>query len=160
MSARPRTLRSSALYLNSTNGDGESRDVVYECKVYNISMLSLSVCVLTVTAVVCCVSYLSRWRHRKRAREYESAVDCNLEEEQGNLKVMQRSQSLRKALPGFQPAKSFRKDDSSIYYIYTNPLPVGRHDEDDDVEATHTTLTVNDPKSSIILDPPIFYLQL
>lgn len=104
--------------------------------------------------------YLIICRHRKRAREYESAVDCNLEAEQGNLKVMQRSQSLRKALPVFQAAKSFRKDDSSIYYIYTNPLPVGRHDEDDDVEATHTTLTVNDPKSSIILDPPIFYLQL
>ncbi|KAF5894400.1 uncharacterized protein DAT39_015894, partial [Clarias magur] len=52
---------SSVLYRNSTEEDRESRDVVYECKVFNITMLSLSLCVLTVTAITCCVSHLNRW---------------------------------------------------------------------------------------------------
>ncbi|KAB5526155.1 hypothetical protein PHYPO_G00148480 [Pangasianodon hypophthalmus] len=160
MSARLTTL-SSALYLNSTNKDSESRDVVYECKVFNISMLALSVCILTVTAIACCVSYLNRCRHRKRAGEYESAVACDLEEEPVNLKVVQRSQSLHNPLPLIRSPESFRKDDSSIYYIYANPLPVGCHDDDDDVvHPRHTTLPPTDPKDGIILDPPSFYMQL
>lgn len=81
--------------------------------------------------------------------KYESTVAYDLEEEPVKLKVMQRSHSLHKPLPRFQPAESFRKDDSSIYYIYTNPLPVGRHDEDSAVY-----------QDGIVLDPPTFYMQL
>ncbi|KAM9495007.1 uncharacterized protein Hap1MRO34_004798 [Clarias gariepinus] len=150
---RPRTL-SSVLYLNSTKEDSEGRDVAYECKVFNITMLSLSLCVLTVTAITCCVSYINRWRHHKQACKYERAVAYDLGEEPVNLKVMQRSQSLRNPLP----LESFGKDDSSIYYICTNPLPVGCHDDDVDFSRTHTTLT--DPKDDIMLDPPTFYMQL
>ncbi|KAK3528087.1 hypothetical protein QTP86_023687 [Hemibagrus guttatus] len=131
-------------------------------KVFNISMLSLSACVLTVTAIACCISYINRWRHRKRACEYESAVACDLHEESVNLKDVWKSQSLRKSLPVLRRLESFRKYESNIYYIYTTPLPVRYHDNDDsdnDVRPTHTTPTLTDPRDGIILDPPTFQLQ-
>ncbi|KAL0159855.1 hypothetical protein M9458_043580, partial [Cirrhinus mrigala] len=58
------------------------------------------------------------------------------------------------------------EDNSRIHYIYTNPLPVG-HEEDSTPPHTvsvHAPLTMqdyaNDPKSGIILAPPVFYMQL
>ncbi|KAF7688294.1 uncharacterized protein si:dkey-246e1.3 [Silurus meridionalis] len=151
---------SSAVYPNNTDGDGISRDVVYECKVFNISILAVSVCVLTVTAVMCCVSYVKRWRQRKRACEYESDVACDLQEGlQVNLKAVQRSQSLCNLRSLFRQ-ESLRKDDSSIYCIYTNPLPVTEDGEEDFTNTTDATRTLNDPKDAIVLDPLTFVMQL
>lgn len=63
-------------------------------------------------------------------------------------------------------------DNSKIYYIYSNPLPIGLEDE----ETTRVPCSLEDqaalpqppsfqeyakdPASGIILDPPIFYMQL
>ncbi|KAG7315467.1 hypothetical protein KOW79_021555 [Hemibagrus wyckioides] len=162
MSARLRTL-SSVLHLNNTYEENDSRNIAYEFRVFNISMLSLSACVLTVTAIACCVSYVNRWRRWKRVREYESAVACDLDEESVNLKDVQKSQSLHKSLPVLRRLESFRKDKSNIYYIYTTPLPVrchDYHDADNNVRPTHTTPTLTDPRDGIILDPPTFYMRL
>ncbi|KAJ0050622.1 hypothetical protein NL108_004955, partial [Boleophthalmus pectinirostris] len=64
------------------------------------------------------------------------------------------------------------KDNSRIYYIYSNPLPIGlKEDEEKEVEAkvnwdpeekTSPTFEeyARDPKSGVVLDPPIFYMQL
>ncbi|KAA8595076.1 hypothetical protein FQN60_012211 [Etheostoma spectabile] len=66
------------------------------------------------------------------------------------------------------------KDNSRIYYIYSNPLPVGLKEEEEGgtkspqrpVEQTALKMPLsfqeyaNDPNSGVTLDPPIFYMQL
>ncbi|KAI5627648.1 hypothetical protein C0J50_8514 [Silurus asotus] len=60
--------------------------------------------------------------------------------------------------------ESLRKDDSSIYCIFTNPLPVtedGEEEEEEDFKnTTDATRTLNDPKDGIVLDPLNFFMQL
>ncbi|XP_040927376.1 uncharacterized protein si:dkey-246e1.3 isoform X4 [Betta splendens] len=103
-------------------------------RVFNITLIALSLCVLTITglyAITVCYS---------RTRKQEAA-----------------------------------KDNSRIYYIYSNPLPVGLKEEEeqrrqkaaqDSEEQAALSLTpslqeyARDPNSGVTLDPPVFYMQL
>ncbi|XP_036420962.1 uncharacterized protein si:dkey-246e1.3 [Colossoma macropomum] len=155
------------LSLNGTTGlDAETRAAIYEFRVFNMVILSLAVCVLTVTAVICCVSYYSHRRWCKRAGGNESTVGRDSGAELVDVKVTRKRRSFRNPLALLRRQESSR-DNSRIYYIYSNPLPVG-HPEDEpstpETPETHTPLTLQDyakdPASGIVLDPPTFYMQL
>lgn len=89
------------------------------------------------------------------------------------VKGVKRSTSFINPLAFFRKHDT-AKDNSSIYYIYSNPLPIGvKEDEEEGNKAAHkleeqTKLSLplsfqeyaNDPDSGVILDPPIFYMQL
>ncbi|KAI4874037.1 hypothetical protein NFI96_019581, partial [Prochilodus magdalenae] len=154
-----------------------------EFRVFNMVILSLAVCVLVVAAVVCCISYNSRrrwsvfryvgivplgiqyWR-RNRTRVNESNVDQPSGAELVDAKATRKRRSFRNTLALLWRQEPSR-DNSRIYYIYSNPLPVGRPEDEPSTSqtpTTHTPLTLqdyaNDPKSGIVLDPPTFYMQL
>lgn len=80
------------------------------------------------------------------------------------VKAVKRSTSFINPLAFFRRPEA-AKDNSRIYYIYSNPLPVGVKEEEDELkEQTALPLSfqeyANDPNSGVILDPPIFYMQL
>lgn len=87
---------------------------------------------------------------------------------------MKRSTSFINPLAFFRKPEA-AKDNSRIYYIYSNPLPIGLKEEEEERPAKapqgpeeQTALSLplsfqeyaNDPKSGVVLDPPIFYMQL
>lgn len=80
------------------------------------------------------------------------------------VKAVKRSSSFINPLTFFRRTEGAK--DSKIYYIYTNPLPVGLKEEEEEerMRAAKETLTIhefaNNPGSGIILDPPVFYMQL
>lgn len=83
-----------------------------------------------------------------------------------SVKAVKRSTSFINPLAFFRKSEA-AKDNSKIYYIYSNPLPVGLKEEEEGrtkAPEEPTALSfqeyANDPKSGIILDPPIFYMQL
>ncbi|XP_062845629.1 uncharacterized protein si:dkey-246e1.3 [Trichomycterus rosablanca] len=140
---------SVGLSLNDTTE--VARGTIDECKVFNIFMLSLVLCVLTVTTILYCVSYFNHSRRQKRAGAYEAAAACDPEDAPVDLKSVRRSQSV------CNPPN----DDSSIYYIYSNPLPEGCHeDEGCCTHAIHSTLTLNPPQSGTVPESPTFHMQL
>ncbi|XP_037328898.2 uncharacterized protein si:dkey-246e1.3 isoform X2 [Pungitius pungitius] len=132
----------AASHLNGTAAlglrDQETDPALSEFKVFDIVIIALALCILTVTGLYCVtVCY-------KRTRKPEAA-----------------------------------RDNSRIYYIYSNPLPVGlkeeeeeeeewaaeaRHAPDERTAATPPPLSfqeyANDPNSGVTLDLPIFYMQL
>ncbi|ROL55440.1 hypothetical protein DPX16_20816 [Anabarilius grahami] len=151
----------ASLEPNST----ETQAALYEVTVFNITLSSIALCVLTVTGIITCISYQRHRRKCKRARVYESAVACEVPEEPVGVTCVRKARSFRNPLAFFRRQEG-PKDNSRIHYIYTNPLPVG-HEEDrvpPHTVFTHTPLTLqdyaNDPKSGITLVPPIFYMQL
>lgn len=103
-------------------------------------------------------------RQSKRAQVYENAVSRRDSSEPVAVKAVKRSTSFVNPLTFFRRPES--QKDSKIYYIYTNPLPVGLKEEEEEerMRAAKETLTIhefpNHPESGIILDPPIFYMQL
>ncbi|KAM6939931.1 uncharacterized protein FYW49_011473 isoform 2-T2 [Xenentodon cancila] len=111
-------------------------------------------------------------RQSKRAHLYESAVTRGELADPVAVKAVKRSTSFINPLAFFRKPEA-AKDNSSIYYIYSNPLPVGVKDEEEErhnvsrgrpEEQTQLLLSLqeyaNDPSSGIVLDPPIFYMQL
>lgn len=95
---------------------------------------------------------------------YENAVTQRDSSEPVAVKAVKRSTSFVNPLTFFRRPES--QKDSKIYYIYTNPLPVGLKEEEEEerMRAAKETLTIhefpNHPESGILLDPPIFYMQL
>lgn len=91
------------------------------------------------------------------------------------VKAVKRSTSFINPLAFFRKPEA-AKDNSRIYYIYSNPLPVGLKEEEEEGGTKtpqgpaegQTALTLplsfqeyaNDPNSGVTLDPPIFYMQL
>lgn len=90
------------------------------------------------------------------------------------VKAVKRSTSFINPLTFFRKPEA-PKDNSRIYYIYSNPLPVGEKDEDEEgankaigVPEEQQVLSLShsfqefasDPKSGVVLDTPIFYMQL
>ncbi|XP_067272277.1 uncharacterized protein si:dkey-246e1.3 isoform X2 [Pseudorasbora parva] len=140
--------------------DTETQATLYEVNIFNITLSSIALCVLTVTGIVTCISYLRHRRKCKRARVYESALACEVPEEPVGVTFVKKTHSFRNPLALFRQQDG-PKDNSRIHYIYTNPLPVG-HEEDRVPPYTPLTLQdyANDPKSGITLVPPIFYMQL
>lgn len=105
---------------------------------------------------------------------YESAVACDEPVHPVAVKAVKRSTSFINPL-GFFRKPEAAKDNSRIYYIYSNPLPVGLEEEEEEEAARATRVSeeqtasitpqsfeecANNPNSGVILDPPIFYMQL
>lgn len=102
---------------------------------------------------------------------YESAVTQGEPVDPVAVKAVKRSTSFINPLTFFRKQEA-AKDKPSIYYIYSNPLPVGLKEEEEERRnkategAEEQTAPVSfqeyasDPNSGVILDPPIFYMQL
>lgn len=97
---------------------------------------------------------------------YESAVTQVEPEDPVAVRAVKRSTSFINPLAFFRRTEA-AKDNSRIYYIYSNPLPVGAKEDEEDTagEVTQPPLLsieeyAQDPDSGVILDPPIFYMQL
>ena len=119
------------------------------------------------------ISTLFFIRQSKRAHVYESAVTREAPVDPVAVKAVRRSTSFINPLAFFRKPEA-AKDNSRIYYIYSNPLPVGVKEEEEEgikvpqrpEEQTALSLPlsfqeyVSDPNSGVILDPPIFYMQL
>ena len=102
---------------------------------------------------------------------YESAVMRDSPVSPVAVKAVKRSTSFMNPFTLFRRSERAR-DNSKIYYIYSNPLPIGLEDEEparapcglEDQAALPQPRSfqeyAKDPASGIILDPPIFYMQL
>lgn len=105
---------------------------------------------------------------------YESAVTRGESLDPVSVKAVKRSTSFINPLAFFRKPEA-AKDNSRIYYIYSNPLPVGVKEEEEEggtrapkrpEEQTALSLPLSfqeyakDPNSGVTLDPPIFYMQL
>ncbi|XP_067354484.1 uncharacterized protein si:dkey-246e1.3 isoform X2 [Channa argus] len=128
-------MTADSFHLNGTTTlglhDEDVNTALFEFKVFNVVIIALTLCILTVCLYGITVCY-------NRTRKQEAA-----------------------------------KDNSRIYYIYSNPLPVGLKEEEEERRKTaaqgaeeKTALMLSfqeyasDPNSGVILDPPIFYMQL
>lgn len=163
-------MTADGLHLNETAAlglqDEEMNTALFEFKVFNIVMIALALCILTITGLYCITVCYNRTRQSKRAHVYESAVTRGEPVNPVAVKAVKRSTSFINPLAFFRRPEA-AKDNSRIYYIYSNPLPVGVKEEEDEVEEK-TALSLplsfqeyaNDPNSGVILDPPIFYMQL
>lgn len=95
---------------------------------------------------------------------YENAVSQMDSSEPVAVKAVKRSTSFLNPLTFFRRPEGPK--DSRIYYIYSNPLPVGLKEEEEQerMRAAKESLTFHEfashPESGIILDPPVFYMQL
>ncbi|XP_061888366.1 uncharacterized protein si:dkey-246e1.3 isoform X2 [Entelurus aequoreus] len=105
-------------------------------------------------------------RQSKRAHIYESAVSRGEPADPVAVRAVRRSTSFINPMAFFRRADA-AKDNSRIYYIYSNPLPVGaKEDEEDQTRRAGLPPPpsieeyAQDPHSGIILDPPVFYMQL
>ena len=87
-----------------------------------------------------------------------------------DVRAVKRSASFRNPLALFRK-QEVPKDKSRIYYIYSNPLPVGLEEENsatsgleeqDPLPIRELTMEdyAMDPSSGVVLDPPNFYMQL
>ncbi|XP_065810252.1 uncharacterized protein si:dkey-246e1.3 [Labrus bergylta] len=143
-----------------------------EFKVINIVIIALAFCILAITALYCITVCYNRTRQSKRAHSYESAVTQGEPADPVAVRAVKRSTSFMNPLAFFRKQDPVRNS-NKIYYIYSNPLPVGlKEEEEEDALRVHEeptpTLTLplsiqeyaNDPDSGVILDPPIFYMQL
>lgn len=105
---------------------------------------------------------------------YESAVTRGEPADPVAVRAVTRSTSFINPLAFFRKQEA-AKDNSRIYYIYSNPLPVGLKEGEEECrtkasqgaeEQTALMLPLSfqeyakDPCSGITLDPPIFYMQL
>ncbi|KAG7485809.1 hypothetical protein JOB18_018868 [Solea senegalensis] len=168
------------LHLNTTAALGlhdmdEDMDAaVFGVKVFNIVIIAVALCILTITTVYCFTGCYNRTRQSKRALMYESAVSREEPLDPVAVKAVKRSTSFINPLNFFRRPEA-AKDNSRIYYIYSNPLPVGVKDEEEDKEEDIKApqrpqhkpalpLSIqdyaSDANSGVILDPPIFYMQL
>lgn len=165
----------NSLHLNGTSALGLEEDEIgtalFEFKVFNIVITVLAFCILAATGVYCITVCYNRSRQSKRAHVYESAVTQGEPEHPVSVKAVKRSASFVNPL-AFLRRSDRAKDNSRIYYIYSNPLPIGlKEDEEKEVVAKvnwdpeeKTSLSfeeyAKDPNSGVILEPPIFYMQL
>lgn len=109
-------------------------------------------------------------RQSKRAQVYENAVTGGESLDPVAVRAVKRSTSFINPLAFFRRSEA-AKDNSKIYYIYSNPLPVGlKEDEEERTRTREEPATLSlplsiqeyatDPRSGVILDPPVFYMQL
>ncbi|XP_035516642.1 uncharacterized protein si:dkey-246e1.3 [Morone saxatilis] len=168
-----RAMMADSLPLNKTAlglHDQEMNKALSEFKVFNIVIIALALCILTITGLYCITVCYNRSRQSKRAHVYESAVTRGEQLDPVAVKAVKRSTSFINPLAFFRKPEA-AKDNSRIYYIYSNPLPVGLKEEEElgetkapqgpekQIELSFQEYA-NDPNSGVILDPPIFYMQL
>ncbi|XP_035804975.2 uncharacterized protein si:dkey-246e1.3 [Amphiprion ocellaris] len=173
-----RALTDHSLHLNGTAAlglqDEEIDAALYEFKVFNIVITALALCILTITGLYYIAACYNRTRQSKRAHVYESAVTRGEPRDPVAVRAVKRSTSFLNPLAFFRKTEA-AKDNSKIYYIYSNPLPVGLKEEEEEGgskasrEAEEQTVLppplsfqeyADNPNSGVILDPPIFYMQL
>ncbi|XP_054635793.1 uncharacterized protein si:dkey-246e1.3 [Dunckerocampus dactyliophorus] len=163
-----RMMKANSLHLNATLDlhNDALETAVFEFKVFNIVIAVLAFCILIITGIYCIGVCYNRTRQSKRAHIYESAVTRGEPVDPVAVRAVRRSTSFINPLAFFRRAEA-AKDNSRIYYIYSNPLPVGaKEDEEDPTRRAELSLPpsiekyAEDPHSGIILDPPIFYMQL
>ncbi|XP_047434929.1 uncharacterized protein si:dkey-246e1.3 [Mugil cephalus] len=174
-----RALAANGLRLNGSAAlglqDEEMNTALFEFRVSNIVIIALALCILTITGLYCITVCYNRTRQSKRAHIYESAVTGDESLDPVAVKAVKRSTSFLNPLTFFRKPEA-AKDNSKIYYIYSNPLPVGERENEDEERGSKTrwepeeqsALTpplsfkeyANDPDSGVTLDPPIFYMQL
>lgn len=102
---------------------------------------------------------------------YESAVTQEEVVVPVAIKAVRRSTSFINPLTLLKKPGA-AKDNSRICYIYSNPLPVGLKEEEENKDPLRPEQEMTpssppsiqefarDPNSGITLDPPIFYLHL
>ncbi|KAF3687411.1 hypothetical protein EXN66_Car003083 [Channa argus] len=168
-------MTADSFHLNGTTTlglhDEDVNTALFEFKVFNVVIIALTLCILTVCLYGITVCY-NRTRQSKRAHVYESAVTQDEPVDPVAIKAVKRSTSFINPLNFFRKQEA-AKDNSRIYYIYSNPLPVGLKEEEEERRKTaaqgaeeKTALMLSfqeyasDPNSGVILDPPIFYMQL
>lgn len=164
--------------------DHEINRALLEFKMFNVTLIGLALCILAVTGLYTAVSCFRRQRMSKRAHVYESAVGGRGAKPKVSVDVraVTRLASFRSPLSLFRKQDACR-DNSRIYYIYSNPLPVGVEEENVNPLAFEESCALSgleedlhhlvhikelmtiedyakDPDSGIILDPPNFYMQL
>ncbi|XP_061843832.1 uncharacterized protein [Nerophis lumbriciformis] len=158
----------SSLHRNATLDlqDDALEAAVFEFKVVNIVIIALASCILIISSIYCIAVCYYRTRQSKRAHIYESAVSRGEPADPVAVRAVRRSTSFINPMAFFRRADA-AKDNSRIYYIYSNPLPVGaKEDEEDQTRRAGLSLPpsieeyAEDPHSGIILDPPVFYMQL
>nr|XP_046263896.1 uncharacterized protein si:dkey-246e1.3 [Scatophagus argus] len=170
-----RAMTADSLPLNGTAAlglhDQEINSALLEFKVFNIVVTALALCILTITGLYCITVCYNRRRQSKRAHVYESAVTRGESLDPVAVKAVKRSTSFLNPLAFFRKSEA-AKDNSRIYYIYSNPLPVGLKEEEEQggtsAQEKQSALSLplsfqeyaDDPKSGVILDPPMFYMQL
>ncbi|KAG5855313.1 hypothetical protein ANANG_G00047790 [Anguilla anguilla] len=162
---------SAVLGFNRTGletADRDMSDAIHEFKIFNITIASLALCILTFTGVFCSISYHSRRRQRKQARAYETRVGRDGTEDAVDVRRVERTHSLRNALSLLR-RQGAPKSASGIYFIYSNPAAVtedeGATDLPEDDRSglpppLHHDPARNQAHSGIILDPSTFYMQL
>ncbi|XP_077379697.1 uncharacterized protein LOC144020266 [Festucalex cinctus] len=160
-----RVMTAHSLHLNATLDlhDEDMKTAVLEVKDFDLVIIALALCILFITAAYCiCVCY-NRSRQSKRAQVYESAVTNGEPVDPVAVRAVKRSTSFINPLAFFRRAEA-AKDNSRIYYIYSNPLPVGLKEDEEDTARQIALPTIEeyaqDPNSGVIIDPPIFYMQL
>ncbi|XP_069022754.1 uncharacterized protein [Embiotoca jacksoni] len=135
-----RALMADGLHLNGTTAlglqDEAMNTALFEYKVFNIVIIASALCTLTAAGLYCIVACYNRSRKQEAT-----------------------------------------KVNSKIYYIYTNPLPVGAKEEEAEEDRASKARRglqeqtgpspplsfqeyANDPGSGVVLDPPMFYMQL
>ncbi|KAG7492586.1 hypothetical protein MATL_G00016430 [Megalops atlanticus] len=163
-----------ALSFNRTavlgTAEREMNDAVHEFKVFNITITSLALCILTFTGVFCSISYHTRRRQRKQAQVYESAVGRDRPEDAVAVRTLRRTPSLRNPFSLLRRQDAAR-DGAGIYFIYSNPIAAAATEgEDSPTPAVGEGDRAGGPtrqahagdaaSSGIILDPSTFYMQL
>ncbi|KAF7650758.1 hypothetical protein LDENG_00120970, partial [Lucifuga dentata] len=109
----------------------------------------------------------------KRAHVYETAVTGGEPADPVTVKAVKRSTSFINPLSAFFRKPEPAKDNSRIYCIYSNPLPVGEEEEEEEDETGRGSEEqpvpspplsfeeyAKDPNSGVILEPPVFYMQI
>ncbi|KAL4640197.1 hypothetical protein GN956_G12204 [Arapaima gigas] len=144
-------------------------DAIHEFKVFNITITSLALCILTFTSLFCSISCHRRQRKRRYNGEYESAGGCDQHGDEGAIRAARRNPKARSPFSLLQRPQQRAADHTRIFFIYSNPAPV---EEDNSKAITlqggqsslqKTQASREDLRDSIdgvILNPSMFYMQL
>ncbi|MEE6486951.1 hypothetical protein FKM82_014739 [Ascaphus truei] len=150
---------------NRTAGDEMSETSAFAFKVFNITVVSIAIFILTVTTVICSSSYHKRSRQYRRARTYEATVKYNGTTSPIDITGVRRVLSIHKPLMLMKKHES-TKSSSQIYFIYDNPSLASEESEDrgSHEQPKEEQMAINDKISSdvkstgIILNPCVFYV--
>ncbi|XP_065115850.1 uncharacterized protein [Paramisgurnus dabryanus] len=136
-------------HLNGTilrdSDDEKAKAVIFEDKLFKIALLSLALCVLAVTGIILCILY-----HNNRRKSKLAYINTATREVAEEPVVLTRARTTHSLCNKF--SRRELKDNSRIYYIFSNPTPVV---PEEDMASTHTL-----KEYDITLNPPTFYMQV
>ncbi|CAL8389431.1 unnamed protein product [Arctogadus glacialis] len=108
-----------------------TQTALFEFRVFNITVAVLALCILVFTGLYCITVCFNRNRQWKRAHAYESAVTRGEPVDPVAVRAVKRSTSFINPFALFRRPEAER-DKARIYYIYSNPLPVGLEEEEEE----------------------------